>query len=387
MAKHAILSASGASRWLTCTPSARLELPYSNASSSYAEEGTAAHEVAELETQRLLGAIDNSTYEKRMSELREGKYYNAEMQESAVAYAEFVKQKYSEAKASCPDALVELETRLDFSRWVPDGFGTGDCIIIADGVMDVIDFKYGKGHRVDAEDNPQMRLYGLGALVRFGLLYDIDVVRMSIFQPRLTHGTSTEEMSHADMIHWAETFVAPRAKLAYDGTGEFVPTEEACRFCRAGADCKARADKLLSLFDEALDPNLATLEEIGAFLTKAADLQSWVNALKERINTALLSGESCTGWKLVEGRSNRKFSDPDAVAKAFKKAGLKQVEIFEKKMKPLTQFEKDLGKKRVGEILGDLVIKPQGAPTLAPESDKRPAFVPADEVLKAFDET
>ena len=386
MADHAVLSASGAHRWLACTPSARFEMQFPKTTSAYAEEGTVAHAVAELMTRYRLGEIDEHALDKGLDELRESDYFNEEMLEHAESYANFIVERLAEAKKVCDDPVVILESRLDFSKWVPGGFGTGDCVIIAEPVLDVIDFKYGKGHRVEAHDNPQMQLYALGALAEYESLYDIQTVRMTIFQPRLSGVCDSDEKPVKDLKAWATKVVKPRAKLADQGKGEFAPSEEACRFCRAKQQCKARTDKNLELFDESPDPLTITAEEAGAILVKAADIEAWLKDLREFVSQALTAGETVTGWKMVEGRSNRKFADEDQVAEAMKAAGYDEALLYERKLITLTKMEKDFGKKAVAEVLKDLIVKPKGAPTLAPEKDKRPAYQFEEQVLAAFDE-
>lgn len=386
MAKHAILSASGAHRWLACTPSAKLELSFPASTSSYAEEGTLAHSVAELTARYFLGQIDETTFENDLAVFAKDKYYTEEMRECAVAYAELIVKRLAEAKETCPDPVVILETRLDFSKWVPGGFGTGDCVIIAEPVLDVIDFKYGKGHRVDAHDNPQMQLYGLGALNQFGDLYDIDTIRMTIFQPRLSGIQDSDEKSAKDLMTWAQKYVKPRAKLADKGEGDFAPSEDVCRFCRAKNQCRARTEQNLSLFDDSPDPLLITPEEAGEILQKASDIEVWLKDLRELVSSALTAGETVTGWKMVEGRSNRKFADEAKVVEALKAAGYDEAMLYERKLITLTQMERDFGKKAIAEVLKDLIVKPQGAPTLAPEKDKRPAYRFEEQVLAAFDQ-
>lgn len=248
-----------------------------------------------------------------------------------------------------------------------------------------MDFKYGKGVRVEATGNPQMKLYALGALLKYNTLFDIDSVRMTIFQPRLSGIQSSDEITVKELLEWAEKYVKPRAKLAYKGEGEFAPSEEVCKFCRAKAQCKARADKNLKLFDEAPDAMLLTPEEAGAILEKAADIQSWLADLEGLVSSTLLSGQPVTGWKMVEGRSNRKFADELKVVEAMKSAGYDESLLYERKLITLTQMEKDFGKKAVAETLGELIIKPQGKPTLAPAKDKRPEFKPEEQLLAEFD--
>ena len=385
MAKHALLSASGAHRWLECTPSAQLELQFPQSTSEYAEEGTAAHELCELTARYWLGEISEAEYENQRDELAKGKYYNAEMQECANDYAKFVAEKTAVARETCEDAFTALEVRVDFSKYVKDGFGTGDCIIVSDNVLEIIDFKYGKGVRVEAAGNPQMKLYALGAYLEYNTLFDIDSVRMTIFQPRLSGVQSSDEITVKELLEWAEKYVKPRAKLAYKGEGEFAPSEEVCKFCRAKAQCKARADKNLKLFDEAPDVLLLTPEDAGKILEQAGDIQSWLADLESLVSSTLLAGQPVEGWKMVEGRSNLRFADELKVEAAMKSAGYDESLLYERKLITLTQMEKDFGKKAVAETLGELIVKPQGKPTLAPAKDKRPEFRPEEQLLAEFD--
>lgn len=385
MAKHALLSASGAHRWLECTPSAQLELQFPQSTSEYAEEGTAAHELCELTARYWLGEISEAEYENQRDELAKGKYYNAEMQECANDYAKFVAEKTAAARETCEDAFTALEVRVDFSKYVKDGFGTGDCIIVSDNVLEIIDFKYGKGVRVEAAGNPQMKLYALGAYLEYNTLFDIDSVRMTIFQPRLSGVQSSDEITVKELLEWAEKYAKPRAKLAYKGEGEFAPSEEVCKFCRAKAQCKARADKNLKLFDEAPDVLLLTPEDAGKILEQAGDIQSWLADLESLVSSTLLAGQPVEGWKMVEGRSNRGFADELKVVDAMKAAGYDESLLYERKLITLTQMEKDFGKKAVAETLGELIVKPQGKPTLAPAKDKRPEFRPEEQLLAEFD--
>lgn len=385
MAKHALLSASGAHRWLECTPSAQLELQFPQSTSEYAEEGTAAHELCELTARYWLGEISEAEYENQRDELAKGKYYNAEMQECANDYAKFVAEKTAAARETCEDAFTALEVRVDFSKYVKDGFGTGDCIIVSDNVLEIIDFKYGKGVRVEAAGNPQMKLYALGAYLEYNTLFDIDSVRMTIFQPRLSGVQSSDEITVKELLEWAEKYVKPRAKLAYKGEGEFAPSEEVCKFCRAKAQCKARADKNLELFNEAPDVLLLTPEDAGKILEQAGDIQSWLADLESLVSSTLLAGQPVEGWKMVEGRSNRRFTDELKVVAAMKAAGYDESLLYERKLITLTQMEKDFGKKAVAETLGELIVKPQGKPTLAPAKDKRPEFRLEEQLLAEFD--
>lgn len=387
MRKHALLSASGASRWLECPPSARLELKFPQKSSSYADEGTAAHELCELSARYWLNEIDEAEYEAKLAKLAQGDYYNAEMQECAVDYGRFIRDTVNAAKNKCPDAVVGLEVKiLDFSDWVPGGFGTGDCIILADDLLEVIDFKYGKGVRIEAENNPQLRLYALGAITLYGELYDFKRVRMSIIQPRINQEPSTCEISVTELLDWAENYVKPRAALAFAGGGEFNPSEKTCRFCRAKEQCKARYYKNLKLFDDSPDPLLITPDEAGKTLEKAADIKTWLSDLEKLVTSELSAGKPVNGWKLVEGRSNRKYVDELKVVDAMKAAGYDETLLYERSLLGITAMEKAFGKKAIGEILNGLIYKPQGKPTLVPANDKRPEFKPDDVILAAFDD-
>lgn len=363
MSKHAILSASGAHRWMNCTPSARLELEFDESESEAAAEGTAAHALCEHKLRRAL---------KMRSKKPVSKYDCDEMDAHTDDYVEFVLETIAQVKLTCNDPLVLIEQRLDFSRYVPDGFGTGDCVIIGDGTLHVIDFKYGQGILVNAKDNPQMKLYALGALELFDGIYDISTVAMTIFQPR-RENVSTYTVFKESLYQWAEETLIPTAKLAFKGEGEYVPGEH-CQFCRAAVKCRARAEAKLKLaaFEFALPPLLSD-EEIGEVLNLIGDLTSWANEIIAYATDAAVNhGKEWPGFKVVEGRSVRKYTDEKAVAEAAKAAGYR--DIYKQSLITITEMEKLMGKSRFNEILGGLVIKPPGKPTLVPVSDKRPAM-------------
>lgn len=362
MADHAVLSASGSHRWLNCTPSARLELEFENTASEAAREGTAAHALCEHKLKRAL----------RMRSKRPVSDYDSdEMEECTDAYVEFVMEQYEAAKQVCKDPVVLIEQRLDFSCYVPDGFGTGDCVIISDDKLHIIDFKYGMGVLVEAEDNPQMKLYALGALAVYDALYDISEVSMTIFQPR-RENVSTWTVSVADLKAWAETELKPKADMAYNGEGEYLPGEW-CTFCRAAVRCRARAEEKLKLAQtEFRMPPLLTDAEIEDILSILPDLTKWANEVTAyALDAALNHGKEWNGFKVVEGRSVRKYRDEDAVAEAAKAAGYR--DIYRQTLIPLTEMQKLMGKDRFEDILGGLIYKAPGKPTLAPKSDKRPA--------------
>lgn len=363
MSDHAVLSASGAHRWLNCLPSARLELEFVNNESSAAAEGTAAHALCEHKLKKAL----------HMRSKRPVSVYNSdEMEEHSDAYVEFVMEQLELAKQSCTDPLILIEQRLDFSCYVPQGFGTGDCIIIADKKLHIIDFKYGMGVLVDAVDNPQMKLYVLGALEIYDSLYDIEEVSMTIFQPR-RENVSTWTIRVEDLKAWAEKELKPKAKKAYDGEGEYLPGEW-CTFCRAAVKCRARAEEKLKLAQSEFKlPPLLTDSEIEEVLSKLSDLTKWANEIIAYATDAAVNhGKEWHGFKVVEGRSVRKFKDEDAVAEVAKANGYK--DIFRQSLITLTEMERLMGKSKFEKILGDLIYKPPGKPTLVPLSDKRPAM-------------
>lgn len=372
---HALLSASGSSRWLACTPSARLEEQFENKTSEYAEEGTLAHELGELKLRKELEGISTRSFNSKVKKIQEHKLYSADMPDYVDIYVETCLERVSEAKAKTPDALFKIEQRLDFSEWVPEGFGTGDFVIIADGTMEVCDLKYGKGVPVSAENNKQMMLYALGAISEFSFLYDIEKVRMTIIQPRLDN-ISTFEVTVDDLLKWAEEYVRPRAELAIKGEGEFCAGDH-CRFCRAKSVCKARADKNLELakYDFQV-PNTLDNNDIAYILSKVDELVNWASDVKEYALEQALNGEEFDGFKVVEGRSNRKYTDVEVIATTLEENGYK--DIFKpKELLTLTNMEKLVGKKKLTELIGDYIEKPVGKPTLVPITDKREAYNPA----------
>jgi hypothetical protein len=361
MSKHAILSASGAHRWLNCTPSARLELEFDDNSGEAAAEGTAAHALSEHKLRKAL---------KMRSKKPVSPYDSDEMDNYTDGYVEFVLEVIEQVVQVCSDPLILIEQRLDFSKYVPDGFGTGDCIIIADKVLNIIDFKYGQGVLVSAEDNPQMKLYALGALDLFDGIYDIEMVSMTIYQPR-RENVSTSTVSKESLYQWAEEVLKPKAELAFAGDGIYCPGEW-CQFCRAAVKCRARAEAKMKLarFEFALPP-LLTDEEITDILSSISDLTSWANEIIAYATDAAVNhGKKWPGFKVVEGRSNRKYKDEEAVAQAAKNAGYQ--DIYRQSLITITEMEKLMGKSKFNEILGGLVMKPPGKPTLVPISDKRP---------------
>lgn len=360
MGKHALLSASSSHRWLNCPPSARLCENYEDKGSEYAQEGTDAHSLCEHKLKLALG-MESVDPTENLS------FYNEEMEQCACDYAGYVMELLTEAKKICKDPVVLIEQRLGFSRFVAEGFGTGDCVIIADGTLYIVDYKHGKGVEVSAVENPQMMLYALGALELFDGIYDIDTVRMTIFQPR-RENVSVCVMAKDDLLQWAYNDLMAKAKLAYEGGGEFA-CGDWCRFCKAKAACRKRAEYNLELakYDFAM-PDTLEDTEIAAILEKADELAAWAADVKEFALQQALGGVKYAGFKVVEGRSNRKYTDEDAVADTVKKAGY---DPYEPKLLGITAMEKLLGKKQFAKLLSGLVEKPQGKPALVPESDKR----------------
>lgn len=364
MGKHALLSASSSHRWLHCPPSARLSESYEDQSSDFAAEGTAAHTLCEYKLKVALGipAVDPR---------RDLAFYSEEMEECANGYASFILELWETAKQNCSDPVVLIEQRLDFSRFVEDGYGTGDCVVISDGTLHIVDYKHGQGVLVEAENNPQMKLYALGALQIFDGIYDISTVSMNIYQPR-RESVSTHKVFKESLYQWVEEVLKPTAVLAYAGEGEFH-CGEWCQFCKAKHKCRARAEHNLELagYDFMLPP-LLTDEEVESILGKLDDLISWASDIKEYALQEAIRGKQWHGWKMVEGRSNRKYADEASVVHTVTEAGF---DPYEHKILGVTAMTSLLGKKRFEEMLGELIIKPQGKPTLVPESDKRPAIL------------
>ncbi|CAB1255149.1 conserved protein of unknown function [Ruminococcaceae bacterium BL-6] len=360
---HAILSASSADRWLHCPPSARLCESYDDKGSDYAAEGTDAHALCEYKLRKALGLPATDPTENLT-------WFNEEMSDCAAGYAAYVLEQVEASKQTCADPVVLIEQRVDFSRWVEGGFGTADCIIIADGTLQIIDYKHGLGVLVSAEENPQLMCYALGALELFDKIYDIDTVSMTIYQPRRDN-VSTYEISKDDLYQWADEVLKPTAELAFAGDGNFL-CGEWCGFCKAKTDCRARAEANLELarYEFKLPP-LLTDKDIEDILAKVDELVSWAADIKEYALRQALSGKKWNGWKLVEGRSNRRYTNDALVANAVESIGF---DPYEHKVLGVTAMQKLLGKSRFDELLAVYIEKPQGKPTLVPESDKRPAI-------------
>lgn len=381
MAEHALLSASSAHRWLMCPPSAKLEQQFPDEGSAYAAEGTLAHSIAELTVRKqFVEPMGPRKFANALKKLQEDPLYQEEMLEYTDRYLDEIKRIVLSYPAK---PYVAVEQRLDFSAFVPDGFGTGDCIVIGGDELNVIDLKYGKGVAVEAKNNPQLRLYAVGAVLRYGMLYDIKTVRTTIVQPRL-NSVSSEELPKNDLMLWAEKLVKPTAAAAAEGKGSYFAGEW-CRFCRARTQCKARATHYLTLDKyEKKDPGLLSDAEIGDILYRAQDLKAWVADLEEYALAQTLSGAEVPGWKAVEGRSLRQFTDQEAAFRALIAAGTPEAMLYERKALTLAAAEKAVGKATFAEICGPYIDKPPGKPTLVPDTDKRPAISNKTTAAEAF---
>lgn len=388
MTAHAKLSASGSEKWMTCTPSANLEAQFPDEGSDFAREGTFAHAVFEQEMLtylgRKIGPLPKELMHFDSQELRD---YVAE----SVAYAT---RRIEEIKLDCKDPVIMVEKRLDFSVWVPDGFGTGDLVIVADGIVEVMDLKYGKGIYVDPLENSQLRLYGLGAVNELSHLYDLFRVRMTVLQPRL-HNFGTEEIYIKDLMDWANDVVAPLATQAWFGRGEFVAGEHCTScFCKARYTCPARAAQAVAVAQQEFGPledaqpplpESLSMDRVAELLPKADMVIDWFNDLKAyALKQATEHNTIVPGYKMVEGRSNRKYSDQDAVAAKLVASGVPEEVIYERSLLGITAMEKAVGKKVFAEVLDGLIVKPEGKPTLVPVSDKRPALASAASAVEDF---
>lgn len=370
---HALLSPSAASRWLACTPSARLEEQFPESSSDFAEEGSLAHEFGETILRHFNKELKMAAYSKRLSALAESKYYTTDLQTHAENYAALVWEKFQAARKRDNLAVLRIEEKIDITAYVPEGFGTGDAIIIAEGILEIIDLKFGKGVRVSAEQNKQMMLYALGALDMFNFIYDIHTVRMTIYQPRLDN-VSEWEISTEELETWGVNELTPLAKKAFAGEGEYMAGSH-CKFCRAKAQCKALATYNISLAKyDFQDPALLTDTEIADILSRADQFKSWVSSVEEYALQSALEGNNFPGFKLVEGRSVRKYSDETKIAEVLIGNGFGEDLIYDRKLKTITAMEKLVTKKTFNALCGNLVIKPEGKPTLVPDTDPRPMY-------------
>lgn len=392
MAEHATLSASSAERWINCPGSVHMASLFPSTSSAAAQEGTLAHALA---AEILQKDESNGLHAKFMAEIEteiEAFYYDHPelkgsaliMEQTIEPYTDYVMSEYLAVKANDKAAELLIEQRVDFSHIVPGGFGTSDVVIVGDDMIEVIDLKYGKGVAVSAVNNPQIRLYALGAIALFDLIYDFSKVKMIIYQPRLDSVTE-EIMDVKTLKEWAEAVVRPAAKTALSKNPPYSPGEWcSSHFCPGAGACKARAEYLLSLGQYSdRDPALLSLEEISNALTRAETLQKWVKQLNSYALSEAMDGRGIPGWKVVESRTNRAYTDTDKVAEAAIAAGFPEASIYDRKLLGITDMERLMGKKTFAKVLGGLVEKPKGVPKLAPETDARPPY--DGDIIREFD--
>lgn len=371
---HALLSPSSAHRWLKCTPSAVLEKQFPNTTSEAAEEGTLAHALGELEIQKKLKLVTPKQYKAKHAEIALNGYYNGAMQQYCDEFAAYVIEEYLKLQAITPDTKIFLEQKLNLGEYMPNQFGTGDVVIVSDNIMHIIDLKYGKGVKVNAENNSQMKLYALGALSQFDYIYAINTVVMCIYQPRIDN-ISEWSIDANELKAWGQDFLKPKAAVALKGEGDYEAGEH-CRFCKAKAVCRANADHNLEIAKyDFKDPSILTPEEISDIITRQDEFTKWLTAVDEYALAEALKGNVIPNYKLVEGRANRKYADEDSIIKTLSGMGFKEEKILQpRKLLSITEMEKLLGKNIFNESLSKYVVKPEGKPTLAPLSDKRQEF-------------
>lgn len=377
---HALLSASSAHRWLVCTAAPKLEAEFPDTTSTYAKEGTLAHEICELKLTKYITTMPRGTYTKKLNALKKRELYDPEMDETTDTYLDYVRRT---ALGYAVPPSIQIERRVNFSDYAPDGFGTADCLLLAGDTLHVIDYKHGKGVVVDADHNPQMMLYALGAMHDFALIYRFKTVKMAIVQPRI--GSISEFACTADeLLRWGETVVKVKAAEAMGKSPVFVPGEH-CRFCRAKQQCKARCNYYADLHPAmGKDPRIISLTELGQYLGLADALKKWAEDLQEYALSECLAGKDVPGWKAVAGRGARSFTDTDKAFAILKKDGIDECLLYKREPLTLAQIEKELGKKRFTELVGKLVVKEPGKPTLAPVFDPRPAMTNVPQAADVF---
>lgn len=369
---HAKLSASGASRWATCPGSVQMEDGIPDRESIYAQEGTLAHEMSEL---KLKHYLDPKGFGKRklnaaIKKLKENELYQAEMESYTDTYVDFIKEK---ALSFPSNPYIEIEKRVDFSRWVDGGFGTCDCVLIHGSTLSIIDLKYGKGVPVSSEQNEQLILYALGAYDAFNLIYNLDKIELNIVQPRINN-FSTWEISLTELLLWGDYFKV-QAEKALGGNGELVPSAKACKFCKARDICTARAENNLSLESEIkLKPNEIPKDKLYEYISRGEDIAKWVADLKAYALDMCLKGEDVKGLKAVAGRTSRSWTNQDEAINKLIEGGIDEAIIYDKVPLTLAKLEKALGKQQFTTLVGDMVVTSEGKPTLVFENDKRPAI-------------
>lgn len=380
MTTHAKLSPSSAERWIACPPSVKLSERFPDTTTSYAEEGTTAHLVAEITIRKALGLITEQEAATRMEEAELSLYYAKDMPGNLEPYVDYVVSHAAEAD------FVGLEEKLDIGEWVPGGYGTSDAVIIKDDLLEVVDLKYGQGVPVSATGNPQFRLYGLGAVQEWFMLYPFSKVRCTVIQPRLD-SISSEELKVPELLDWAERVLKPAALLAEKGEGEYRSGDH-CRWCKAKAICRRRAEDNMALARyEFAEPALLTNEDIADVLSAAGELKAWVSDVEAyALDQALNHGASFHGYKLVEGRSLRQLTDEDGAVRILLENGVAEDALYTRSLVGIPAMEKLVGKRRLAELLKDHIVKPQGKPTLVRDTDKRPALNSTEAAAQDFKE-
>ncbi|MFZ7648318.1 DUF2800 domain-containing protein [Staphylococcus saprophyticus] len=366
--KHAYLSASSANQWLNCPPSIKASEGIGDKTTTFAEEGTFAHELSELYFVRLYDGMTEDKFQQELERYKQNEYYSEELREYVEQYVDIVEEKVNEARAQ-DEPILFFEHRLDLTRYVPESFGTGDVIIYYNGTVEIVDLKFGKGVEVSALNNPQLRLYGLGAYELLKDFEDVHTIKTTIIQPRL-HNVSSESMTADDLVSWGLNVVRPQALKAIEGKGEFKPGNH-CRFCKIRHSCRARAEANLNASKELSTPTTLTDDELAELLHKLPDIKRWASDVEDYCREqALENSRNFDGWKVVEGRASRKYVDNEQVFERLKEH-YDPNEVSETKVLSISKLEKQIGKKKVAELLSDLVEKPQGKPTLVTEDDKR----------------
>lgn len=383
--KHALLGASSAHRWLVCPPIARLEEKVKDQGSSFAEEGTAAHELAELTLMKRFKLLSTRAINSRLKLFKESNtYYDQSMEDYVSSYCDLVEERFNEYE----NATIELEQKVDFSDWVPEGFGTSDVVILADKTIEIIDLKYGKGVPVDAYLNPQLMLYALGAVDKYDIIYEFETVKMTIIQPRLDN-ISTFEIDKGELLYWADNYVAPRAVQAYEGNGEWTITDDVVKFSKVRAQLRPRAERNFELIDkyDLKESPLLTNDEIAEILERVPEIKKWIEHVEQyALHKARDENEEFPGWKLVAGRSNRKINDEESLMFLLEAEGFEDEEILKPRtLQPIGQLEKIVGKKKFEELAADFIVKPEGKPVLVPDTDKRPPLNGVESAISDFE--
>lgn len=372
--KHALLGASSSHRWLICPPIARLEENVKDRGSSFAQEGTDAHSLAELELMKRFKKQTARSVNKKIKAFKESSgYFDQAMEDYVKDYCDIVEEHFNAYK----NAEIELEQKVNFTKWVPEGFGTSDVVILTDKVIEIIDLKYGKGVPVDAYQNPQLMLYALGAVDKFDLVYEFETVKMTIVQPRLD-SVSTFEIEYEELMYWADNYVAPRAVQAYEGTGEWKITDDVVKFSKVRAQLRPRAEKNFVLIDkyDFKEAPLLNNEEIAEILDRSSEIKKWIEHVEAyALQKARDENEVFPGFKVVAGRSTRKISDEEGLMLILEAEGYEDEDILKpQQLQTLGALEKVIGKAKFTELAGNFIIKPEGKPVLVPEADKRPAL-------------